>query len=961
MKPQEVKATNAVVNVKLQANAAELEEVVVVGYGTQKKRDVTSSITKIKGDALQGLVTPSFESQLAGRAAGVQVTAPTGIIGQAPKIRIRGVSSINSGTDPLYVVDGMPIYSSDPGSYTFSNSLGDINPNDIESYDILKDGAATAIYGSRGANGVVLITTKKGKKGDAKVSYNSTIGFSNAVKRFELLNTEQFLQIANEKRSNMIPAQPAWAAGSSFDTDWQDIVMNRNAVQIEHNLSLSGANDKTNYYLSLGYNTQDGISKNNNLNRYSFKTNIEHKIKSWMTLGGSIGVTKTDYNGLSVGRNSISGSIFNATRQLPNVSPYDSSNITGYNITPAGNVGQGTNLQAVGANLSNIAYVLDKNKFQSNNLRILASANIGINFSKDLQYKFQANVDNTNLVGFLYYDPFHGDGRGSNGRVQNDNTVQTRWNLQNSLTYNKTFADVHNLNVIAVAEHQKERNQFYEAVGTDLADAFYNQGIVTSAYGTQSVAGGITEAGFISYLSRASYNYKQKYFLQGSFRRDGISRLSSKSRWGVFPGYSAGWNISKEKFMEGVSKYLNDFKVRGSYATVGNVDIGIYPYKNLTSASQYGTSNGIGFTQFGNDALQWETSKKLDYGFDFGIFKNKIKFTYDYFRNDIDGLILREPQAASLGIPGTIVPGVISKNIGSMQSSGHEFVIDANIIDNENFKWNVTTNLTLQKSVVISLPSGADIVGGSTTDQVSIGPNIIIRENESPNALFGYQYWGVNPANGNPVYVKANGGLVQGNINTQTYVVFDPNNPSNISTAATLAASDRKILGNTIPTYFGGLNSTMNIKNFDIGFLIRFSGGNKVFNSTRRELLNQDLNNNSTEILGRWQSTSNPGDGWTPRMYAGRGNFVNLASSASTRFVEDGDFISLDNVSLGYSMPKAFLQKIKIDKIRFYLQAQNIFILTKYKGINPEMESFGVDINGTPRSKTISMGINVNL
>ncbi len=961
IKSQEVKASAGVVNVKMMSDSKELDEVVMVGYGSQKKKDVTSSISKIKGDALQGLVTASFESQLAGRAAGVQVTAPTGIIGQAPRVRIRGVGSINSGSDPLYVVDGMPIYSSDPGSYTFANSLGDINPNDIESYDILKDGAATAIYGSRGANGVILITTKKGKKGDAKVSYNSTVGFSNAVKRFDLLNTAQFLEIANEKRTNTVPTSTAWAAGSLYDTDWQNYVLNNSAVQIEHNLSVSGANDKTNYFLSLGYNTQNGIAKSNNMDRYSFRTNLEHKVNAWLLTGGSIGVTKTDYEGLNVGRNSISGNMFSATRQLPNVSPFDATNATGYNINAAGNIGQGTNLQAVGANLSNIAYVLDKNKLQSKNLRVLANAFLSVNFTKDLQYKFQASVDNTNLIGFLYWDPLHGDGRGSNGRVQNDNTTQTRWNLQNSLTYNNTFADAHNINVVGVIEHQKERNQFYEAVGTDLANDFYSQGIITGAYGTQSVAGSITESGLISYVSRASYNYKQKYFLQGSLRRDGISRLSTNNRWGLFPGYSAGWNVSKESFMDGISKYLSDFKLRASYAATGNIEIGLYPYKGLTSAAQYGASNGIAYTQFGNDNLQWETSKKTDFGLDIAILKNKIKFTYDYFQDDKDGLILRVPQPASLGIPGSIVPGVIAKNVGVMKNSGHEFIIDANIIDKENFKWNVTTNLTLQKSVVTSLPGGLDIVGGSTTDQVSIGPNIIIRENESPNSLFGYEYWGTNPANGNPVYVKADGSLVQGNINTQSYVAFDPNNPSNVSTASSLLATDRKILGSTLPTYFGGISSTMNYKNFDLGFLIRFSGGNKIFNSTRREMLNQDLNNNSTEILGRWQSVANPGDGVTPRMWAGRGNFINLASSASTRFVEDADFISLDNISLGYSLPKSLIDKVKINKIRMYLQLQNMFIITKYKGLNPEMETFGVDINGTPRSKTISMGINVNL
>jgi TonB-linked SusC/RagA family outer membrane protein len=963
MKTMEASASNGM-KVKMADDSAILDEVVVIGYGVQKRNEVTSSITRIKGDDMKGLVTPSFESQLAGRASGVQVTSPTGIIGQAPRIRIRGVGSITSGTEPLYVVDGMPIYSGDSGSYTFANSLGDINPNDIESFDILKDGAATAIYGSRGANGVVLITTKKGKKGDAKISYSSTVGFNKAIETFDLLNTEQFLTIANEKRTNA--GQPAWAVGNQYDTDWQAAVLNNRALQLEHSLSLSGANDKTNYYMSIGYNTQEGVAKSNSMDRYTFKTNLEHKVNSWFSLGGNVGLTKTDYSGLNVGRGSISGNIFSAIRQLPNTPIYDASNPTGYNINLAnGNVGQGTNLQGVGANLSNIVYVLDKNKFESQNTRILLNTFLSADLAKGLNYRLQASVDKQDLLGYLYWNPTHGDGRRDNindsGRIQNDNTSNLRWNIQNILTYNKTLFENHNFATTFVAEYQKERNQFYEAAGTGLANEFYDNGIVTGAYGVQTVAGGITEEGLSSYLGRLSYNYKQKYFLQGSLRRDGLSKFSPDTRWEYFTGYSAGWDVAKESFMSSLSDKISSFKLRASYSEVGNTGVpGSYPYRGLTSASQYGAANGIGYTQFGNDQLRWETSRKTDFGIDFSILRNRIKFTFDYFKNDQDGLVLRVPVGASLGLPG-IAGGTTIKNVGAIENKGQEFGIDASIIDTEDFKWSVNANLTLQKSLVTSLPSNnADILPSPSTTDINVNPNIIIRHNESPNSLYGFEYWGVNSANGNPVYVKADGSLVQGNIATQTYVTFDPNNPTNVSTASNLTAADRKVLGNTLPTYFGGFSSNLSYKNFDFGFLVRFSGGNKIFNATRREMLNQDLNNNSTEIIGRWQSPSEPGDGVTPRLWAGRGNFINQ-TSATSRFVENGDFISLDNVSFGYSCPKSLTERIKVDRIRFYVQLQNMFIITDYKGLNPEMETFGVDLNGSPRAKSMSVGINVNL
>jgi TonB-linked SusC/RagA family outer membrane protein len=946
------------INVSMQSSASELEEVVVVGYGVQKKKEVTGSVSQIKGESLKGLISPSFEGLLAGRSSGVQVTSSTGIVGQAPTVRIRGVASISSGTQPLYVVDGMPIISVDTGGYADASGLGDINPNDIETYDVLKDGAATAIYGSRAANGVIIITTKKGKKGNTKVSYNNVIGFASPIKTFDLLNTAQFLIIANEKRTNAVPAQPIWAVGNTYDTDWQKAVLRENAMQVEHNLAISGGTDRTKYYLSLGYNTQEGIAKSNEMSRYSIRTNIDHKVNNWFSLGGNLAVTKTDYDGLNTGRNSISGNIFSAIRQLPNTPIYDANNPSGYNINfTTGNVGQWDNLQPVGQNLSNIVYVLDKNKQQSKIQRTLLNLFASADITKDLNYRVQASTDNSITEGFRFWDPTHGDGRGTNGRLENSNTNFLRWNLQNILSYNKTFAEAHTISATGVAEYQSETRKFFEGSGTDLADKFYNKNLVTGAYAVQAASGSVFENSIVSYVGRLSYNFKQRYFLQASIRRDGISKLSPETRWNNFTGYSAGWNIANEDFMAGIKKHVSELKLRGSYSEVGNTDIGSYPYLGLTSASQYGSANGIAYTQFGNNSLQWETSKKTDFGLDLGILDGAVRVTFDYFKNDIEGLILNTPTPPSLGVPSN----TIAKNIGALENTGYEFSVESTIINKNDFKWNVNANVTFQKSVVKSLPlNNSDIVGGSSTD-ININPNIVIRVNESPNSLFGYQYWGVNGANGNPVYVKADGSLVQGNIPTQTYVAFDPLNPTSVATASSLALADRKILGNTLPTYFGGFTSTMSYKDFDFGFLVRFSGGNKVFNSTRRDGLNQDLNNNTTEILGRWQSTANPGDGITPRMWQGRGNFINLASAASTRFVEDGDFISLDNVSIGYSLPKSLTEKIKIDKFRFFVQAQNLLIITDYKGINPEMETFGVDLNGTPRAKIISMGINVNL
>ncbi|OUL63219.1 TonB-dependent receptor [Flavobacterium sp. AJR] len=951
--------TSSVINTKMQEGGNELDEVVVVGYGVQKKREVTGSISKIAGRDIANLVTPSFEGVLAGRATGVQVTTNTGIIGQAPKIRIRGVASISGKTDPLIVVDGMPIFTGDVGGASATNGLADINPEDIESFDILKDGASTAIYGSRAANGVILITTKTGKKGTMKLNYSSTLGVASAAKKYDLLQTPDFLIISNEKRTNR--GQAPWAIGDTYNTDWQSAVL-RNAPQINNTLSLSGGTDKTKYYLSLGLTDQKGINLANEMKRYSIRANIDQEVNRWLSIGTNISLTRTEYNGLSTSANGISGNIFNAIRQLPNTPIYNSANPTGYNLSDDNvTVGKWENTDPAGDNITNIRYILDHNKYYSKVNRTLVNAFANAKITSDLSFKLQLSSDDSNTGGFQYWNPIHGDGRNANGYLINDNSEYFRWNWQNILNYKKTFAENHNIGITAVAEYQKQKYQYFYGSGSDILSDFYNENLVTNSYTTKDSGGSVTENGIISYLARAIYNYKEKYFIQGSIRRDGISKLGVDTRWTNFPGVSVGWTVSKENFMDSIGSTVSDLKIRASYSEVGNTEIldgANYPYLGLTISSPYGNLNGLGYSQFGNDQLKWEASKKIDLGIDLGLFKNRVNLTFDYYRNNIDGIVLAVPTAPSLGIPSS----TINKNVGKMYNDGYEFGVNFKAINTENFSWDISTNLTLAKNKVVSLNQGQDIIGGSSTDFVNIAPNLIIREGESINSLYGYKYWGVNKANGNPVYYKGDGSLVQGNISTETYSVFDPNNPTDLSTASSLSAStDKVILGNTLPTYYGGFSSTMKYKRIDFGFMFRFSGGNKIFNGTRRELMNQNLNNNGTEILGRWQSVDNPGDGWTPRLYASSNTFTNLSGSATSRFVEKGDFISLDNISVGYSLPKLLLDKIKVDSFRIFAQAQNIWLITNYKGLNPEMETLGVDINGTPRSKVISMGINVSL
>ena len=954
-KSQEVViAGRTTIDVVLDPDLFAVEELVVVGYGVQRKREVTGAISQVKGDDIAQLATPSFESQLAGRAAGVQITSQTGIIGDAPRIRIRGVGSISSGTYPLIVVDGVPIITGNLAFYDGANALGDINPSDIESIEILKDGSATAIYGSRAANGVMLITTKKGQKGKFSMTYNTYMGVAQPVRTFDLLNADESILINNEKRTNRGQTEIAFAdgtAGPSVDTDWQSAVLRQNAFQQDHNLSLSGSTEQTSYYVSMGYTSQEGVTRPNGMTRYSLRANVDQKVKRWLSVGANFGITQSEYLGLNSGANSLSGNIFSAIRQLPNTPIYNENHPTGYNIdfTSPGLVGRWNNATTIGDNLPNIVYVIDNNVFEDKVTRTLASAFANVNILPSLVFRTQLSSDIAATEGLLYWNPIHGDGQSVNGRVQNGYQNIFRWNFQNVLSYNESFAGVHNVGVTLVNEFQKQRANWFQGVATDLSNDFFRYNVISGSFGTPNTGGSLSENGFISYAGRLNYNYDGKYYVQASIRRDGISAMPDANKFGLFPGGSVGWTISRESFMQGLT-FLSDLKLRASYAEVGNTSVGNYPYAGLYGAARYGDFNGLAFVQMGNDQLQWETSKKLDIGFDAMFLDGKYKFTFDYFVNDQDGLILFVPTPPSFGIPGN----GYSANIGALKNWGYEFSFEANVLRTRDLSLTIDGNLSLVNNEILSLVDGRDITGAYT----------ITREGEAISSIYGYEYVGVNAANGNPIYRKQDeaGTLVQGNIPNSTYYAYDPNNPLDLSTPTPLSAvTDKKILGSSLPTYFGGLGIKLRYKSFDMTSFFRFSGGNYIMNRTRDDLNGHSFTNNGREILGRWQSAEVPGDGWTPRLWAQGGNFVNISNQSNSRFVEKGDYIKFSNLVIGYTLPQELLTKIGIASMRVFVQGSELFMITDYTGIDPEMEAAGVDFNLTPRQRTLTFGLSLSL
>lgn len=957
----------SVVNISLEEGKL-LDEVIIVGYGAQAKKDVTGSITKVKGEAVAELISPSFVQQLAGRAAGVQIQNTSGILGSAPQIRIRGVNSISSGTQPLFVIDGVPAISENRSSNTPTNALGDINPNDIESYEILKDGAATAIYGSRAANGVVLITTKKGKAGKPQFTYDMNYGVASATKLFDLLNAQDFVTIQNEKYtnagSNPVANLQTRADGSIVDTDWQSLIF-RNAAQQTHNLSVSGGNENTKYFFSLGYANMEGIALANNLDRLNFRANLEQKVNNWLTAGIVSGVTNQNNFGPLTGSNNLSGNIFGVIRMLPNVEALNPDHPTGYNIDVANPraLGRGANNDVVANGIPNQLFVLENDVRKANSLRIMGNAYLQAHITDGLTFRTQLGMDRNLVNQLTYLDARHGDGFGSNGFLTQLNRDFNRWNWQNSLNYNKTFAKKHNLGITLVQEYEKVRSTFYGATGQTISDIYFQENIITGTAATQIIEGGIGENGIASYLGRVNYNFNSKYYISASLRRDALSKLAPDGRVGIFPGVSFAYRISEEGFWDGFRDIVSDFRIRGSFAQTGNTNIGDYPYIGSYGSGQYGSQNGITYSNFGNDQLTWESQDKLDFGFDMGLMNNKYNISFAYWRQDNRDIILEAPTAPSLGIPNNF----INTNVGRIQSDGIELTLDANLINKSKFKWNASFNFSTNNNKVLELVNGNDIITSYN----------IIREGESIRSIYGYVYRGVNAANGNPLYETynrdENGNItetivVQGNIANQTYYVYDPNNPTELGTTRALSATrDRVVLGSVIPTYFGGFDNNFTIGNFDVNIFLRYSGGNKIMNRTRIDLLSQSFNNNAEEILGRWQSPENPGDGQTPRLFLNRDAFTNLGDFASTRFVEDGSFLRLQNVSLGYNFPTSMLRKIKIQGLKVYVQAQNLLTFTEYSGLDPESASnfststgFGEDFNSNPQQKVISGGLKLS-
>ncbi|MGE5521103.1 MAG: SusC/RagA family TonB-linked outer membrane protein [Candidatus Dadabacteria bacterium] len=962
MTPQQATiGSNGTVSVSLQpASEASMQEVVVVGYGTQQKKAFTGSASKVNAQQISTLMTPSIDKELAGRATGVQVTNSGGAINAPARIRIRGINSLNQSNDPLIVVDGVPIITGNLASTTNSNAIADINPADIESIEVLKDGAALNIYGSRGAAGVIQITTKKGIRGQLRVNYDGFYGFSSVAKKYDLLNADEFVKIANEKLANANQAARAGVNPGGVNTDWQNEVLVNNAPVQNHNLSIQGGSNRTTYFLSLNYGSQQGTVKSNWNKAYRIRANIDNDINKFLRIGNNISLSRQEDADQNTGSNSLGGAIASTLRLLPNVSPYNTTNPTGFNINSpaANNIPNGPNSQGVDDNWFNIAFLLANNKYYSDKYRIIDNAYVELSPVNGLKLRSQFSYDMLNDYGFQAWDPRHGDGYSLGGLVYNADQTFVRSVWQNYLNYNLSVGP-HNMFFTAGHEVTTSKTKWLSVQGTQISDLFFlKENYISNSASTPSIGGSFSKSGFQSVFARFNYDYKNRYFAQASFRRDGQSSLAPGKQYGNFPGFSVGWRPSEEGFWKSngfLSTYLSDVKIKGSYATVGNT-LGGLPYLSTFGGAPYGNISGIAINAIGNTELQWETSKKYDAGIEVGLFKRRINLTADWFLNDVNNLVLNVPTPLSAGIPGNSIP----QNIGTLENRGIELAVDALVVNHSDFKWNLNVNFSSVHNKITNLYS----IGGVPTQYINNGSYNIIRVGDPINILYGYNYAGVNTATGYPMYYKADGKLVMHNIPTGAYYYINDANDGNIvpANATSMAFADRTKLGEATPTWFGGVSNSFTYKQFGLDVMFRYSGGNKIMNFTRQEaLLNQGFANNGREILERWQK---PGDIATvPKLIWGYSNSINQNGLAISRFVEDGDYLRLQNVVLTYTVNPVALKWSNgyLKSARLYAQGQNLHVWTNYTGADPDnITTTGID-NPTlaPQIRTISFGINL--
>ena len=904
---------NTTINVIMQESANALDEVVVVGYGTQTRAKVTGAVSTINAEDLISLPTTTAEQALQGRASGVTLING-GSPGSAPVVRIRGVGTYGNNT-PVFVVDGV-----------LTDNIADLNADDIESISVLKDASTTAVYGSLGANGVIVVSTKKGKKGKVKFNFNTYVGTQFAPENLDVLNSQQYVDYVTDLTQNAGAGPPARFSDPGFaqllntNTNWQDAVFQSGTIE-SYNLSASGGNESSSFRLSGGYLTQDGIIISTGLEKYTFRMNSKFKTGKFK-FGENFSLAFTNQQPL-INANNLSP-LENAIRSAPYLSIFDS------------NGGFGGVTVADGNTARNPVRTLTAEKDNNTFTDIIGNIYGSFDVFDGLTYKVNVGISHSDKRFKIVRLPFQEAGNdGLNGQPNTQiriiNTTNNNITLSNSLKYTKTFAEKHNFEVLLLSEKETRKLDLVSASGSnDLG----NEQIINNDP-NNNVSSIFIPYTRIGYLGRLNYDYKGKYIFAYSFRRDASSRFGPNNRWGNFNSLAGGWVVSKEDFFnqDGVMNYL---KLRGSWGQAGNDKIGNFLF-NPTLSFNFPLINdpGIAFASLGNPDIKWEETTITNIGVDFGFFNNKLTFSAEYYNNESDDLLVSVPAAASVG---NTAPTVI--NIGAMTTDGFEFNLGYKHNEGD-FKWSANFNLSTSDNEITKLaPNVTELFVGSKPNVLDDGPISRLTEGESLWHFYGWKTDGIFQTQAE-ADASGQANAAPGDIRFK-----------DLNGDGTINADDRTVIGNPLPDINYGLSFDAQYKNFDVNFLFSGVAGNEIFNALRFYLDGADgISNAGPAVLNRWTPT-NPSNS-QPRAVSGD---PNTNTRVSDRYVEDGSYFRLRTLSLGYSLDQKMLSSFAngaLSKLRFYISGQNLFTITSYSGYDPEL---------SPATGAVSLdpGANVN-
>jgi len=972
--PLEIKVENrTTINVNLASSATQLGEVVVVGYGTQRRQDVTGAVSSINAATIEKVPVNTIDQALQGRAAGVQVINNDGRPGSTVSVQIRGVGSLaTNGNEPLYVVDGYPI----------SGGLNNINPNDIASIDVLKDASAASIYGVRAANGVVIITTKRGRKDGIQVSLDASLSFQSKPKKYDVLNAQQFGALVKEvdadsSQGSFTPL-PEWSNPSSLTSvDWQDALY-RSGLKENYNLGIRGGTDKVQTAFSVGYNGHKGIVQGSFFKRFNLGLNIDYTISKWLKSSTSAKYARQDQN-TAFG----TGSLQQLTELIPTIT---GNKLTNQIKDGAGNYGFYNPINIYTKSWGNPLYTIENNDYKNLNNYLLANSSLEATLIPGLRLKTNFGVNISDYSGYFFqpedrrWDEQYGLGGANQDALYSQSANNNfEWLWENTLAYTKAFGE-HNIDVVAGISAQKNTYRYMTAQGNKqinnaLRDIAQVQNLVaTGSQSTNTLA---------SQFGRINYRYADKYYITGTVRRDGVSKFATGNEYGVFPSASVAWRLKGEQFMKDVD-WLHDLKIRGSYGVMGNqAPINPFQYQNLfstggpaSSETNFGyTFNGIyqpGLApiQPANPGLKWETDYTTNVGIDAAFLNGALSLSVDYYIRRSEDFLLNLPVSSQAGYSQNL-----AQNVGEIENKGFEFGLNYNRNVNKDFSYGIGLTFTTVNNKLLSINKSLEFIDNlvTITGLNANSWNQFSRTNigQPIGEFFGYQSLGIfqskaqiDALNAQSVAKNSSFPYYQKNVTAPGDRYF-----ADINGDGHVDAIDRTSLGSPIPKFFGGLNLDATYKRFDINIYFYGSYGNKIFNYQARMLESFQapgfvgVQNVGLDYFNDHWTPSNPSNRYTRFTY---NDDVIASNVPSSQYVEDGSYLRLKNVQIGYTIPAQQFGRVPIPKIRVYASTQNLFTITNYSGLDPEIgvsagsaTASGVDAGSYPLSRFFTLGLNV--